>query len=77
MDVRQISYVRYFMGSLLGVTKENSEEPLFLQVIVRRVWSGNSRTEITIINSAIHSLFDIIHVENLLLNIKINVGKIS
>jgi len=66
MDVRQIASVRYFMGSLLGVIKENSEKLVFLQVIGRRMRSGNSRTQITTINSAIHSLFDTIQVEKLL-----------
>ena len=57
------------MGSLLGVTKENSEKPVFLQVIGWRVRSGNSRTQITTINCAIHSLFGIMQVEKLLFNV--------
>jgi len=64
VDVRHIASVRYCMGSLLGATKENSEKRLFLQVIGRRVRSGNSRTQITTINAAIHSSFDKIQVEN-------------
>ena len=58
-----MAIVRYFMGSLLGVTKKNSVKPIFLQVIGRSLLSGNSRTQITTISSAIHSLFDIMQIE--------------
>jgi len=46
MDVRHIASVRYLKAPLLGVAKENSEKPLLLLVIGRRLWSGNPRTQI-------------------------------
>jgi len=37
MDVRQVASVRHIKASLLGVSKENSEETVFLPVIGRKL----------------------------------------